>query len=254
MYMPNFAHLGPHGSNCNDFACFCLLQSSGGFFRGWVLGYSASGEQRTLYWSVATEKNLGRKTALYECGPLCEPGKWVHLIATYDGRSLSLYVNGEEAAVVSACAAPPCGAIAYPSATDAATPLTIGGYHNVRMGSVSPHVGSLRMFRISREAISSEDAIIAAKRHADLANSPVQQDVYWAHSTDSPDVVSGPVPGKTVIRVKGRFDPKRSYTAIFESQGKSATSAPNEPSSGNRCPSATLTIRRSVCTHRIGAS
>ena len=53
-------------------------------------------------------------------------------MASYDGSSMALFLDGARVAASPACASPPCGAILYPAAAvghcSARTPMTIGTY------------------------------------------------------------------------------------------------------------------------------
>jgi outer membrane protein assembly factor BamB len=67
--------------------CF---QDNGNFERGWLLGYHDSHP----VFGLCTSRGSGRLTYLQAPTPYVR-GMWFHLLGTYDGREMRLYVNGE---------------------------------------------------------------------------------------------------------------------------------------------------------------
>ena len=66
------------------------IQDNGSFERGWLLGYS--GLNPTF--ALAGKKGSGKLTYLKATTTL-QSGKWYHVVGTYDGQQMSLYVNGK---------------------------------------------------------------------------------------------------------------------------------------------------------------
>ncbi len=89
-------------------------QDNGDYEKGWLLGYN----ETTFLLSVSCESKLHTITSR----TAFEKGKWYHVVGTYDGKTMKLYVNGvEEASGNSAN-----GEIAYPGEAY----YTIGAYHD----------------------------------------------------------------------------------------------------------------------------
>lgn len=83
---------------------FGALQDNGTYERGWLLGYRRS----QFFFGLSSQKNK-RLTYLTDPGGY-ETGQWYHLVGTWDGTTLSLYVDGKLAAT----SKEQSGAIAYP--------------------------------------------------------------------------------------------------------------------------------------------
>jgi hypothetical protein len=112
--------------------------------KGWTTGWRFSGEDRRLSLSLSISVSENAKNPDYYgsvdkydtttgksalgIGPglgklynvewiapagFAEPGDWVHLIATYDGKEVSIYVNGTLRKKESVCNKPACGDIIY---------------------------------------------------------------------------------------------------------------------------------------------
>jgi len=80
------------------------LQDNGNYERGWVLGYDKS----KFYFGLVGTKN-NRLTYLKSAKTI-KTGQWYHVVGTYDGSTLCIYVDGEK----SGSSAAQKGAINYP--------------------------------------------------------------------------------------------------------------------------------------------
>ncbi len=72
------------------------VQDNGGFEKGWILGYSDDRPSFAIS-SKGADDGDGCLTYLTSETPL-EMGHWYHLVGTYDGSVMKLYVNGKLAA------------------------------------------------------------------------------------------------------------------------------------------------------------
>ena len=121
-----------------------IIQDNGGAEKGWVLGYN----QRRFYFGLATkgaDDGDGLMTYL-ESETQYEPGKLYHVVASYDGQVMKIYVNGK----LSGESKQQSGDILYPD--DA--PFALGKY--VDSNENHPHVGRIR--EISIYNIAAKDA------------------------------------------------------------------------------------------------
>lgn len=80
------------------------LQDNGEFEHGWLLGF-----QNSQFSFAMAGKDKSNMTYLAG-GPNFEPGRWHHVVGTYDGASMGLYVDGMRVASSQAQS----GAISYP--------------------------------------------------------------------------------------------------------------------------------------------
>ncbi|MFP6765944.1 MAG: LamG-like jellyroll fold domain-containing protein, partial [Planctomycetaceae bacterium] len=83
---------------------FGIIQDNGDYERGWLLGYRKS----RFFMALVSEKTR-RVTYLQSREPF-EPGHWYHVVGTWDGTTLSLFVDGKQSAVSGALG----GAVVYP--------------------------------------------------------------------------------------------------------------------------------------------
>ena len=105
-----------------------FFQDNGSQESGWVLGYNES----NFYFALASEKT---KKLTYLTGKTnYEPGKIYHVVGTYDGSTMNLYVNG----VLDATSKAQSGKIYYPKQAK----LAVGGY--VDQNENFPLAGTLR--------------------------------------------------------------------------------------------------------------
>ena len=95
------------------------MQDNGSYERGWLLGYRNSRFNFGL-----SSKSTKRLTYLTSSKSF-EHGFWYHVVATYDGKQMTLFVDGQ----IVATSADQSGEIAYPDANKKA-PLIIGAYED----------------------------------------------------------------------------------------------------------------------------
>jgi outer membrane protein assembly factor BamB len=93
--------------------CF---QDNGSFERGWLLGYRNS--QFCFGLSTASQKRLTYLTS----NTMFETGFWYHVTGTYDGKTMTLFVDGKAVATSNDQSGP----VAYPEKA----PLIIGAYED----------------------------------------------------------------------------------------------------------------------------
>lgn len=96
---------------------FGVIQDNGDAESGWLLGYRGS----AFCFALAGERGDGRLTYL-RARDAFVPGRWYHVVGTYDGREQRLYVDGAMAARDTTQSGP----IRYP----ARAPVVIGAYQD----------------------------------------------------------------------------------------------------------------------------
>lgn len=89
-----------------------VMQDNGDYEKGWVFGYTTDRFSLGLASVDADRGGRGYMTYLQSSEPFAF-GKWYHVAATYDGKLLRLYVNGE----FSAETTEQSGDILYPNST-----------------------------------------------------------------------------------------------------------------------------------------
>ena len=198
-------------------------QSGGGYFRGWLLGYTVKSGIITFFWSLSSSGSNKRNTLPFECSTAdCEPGKWIHLVATYNGESSLLYVNGVATTPYRVCddGLASCGPITYPMPPEApsdATPFSIGSYDNAATGLVQSHVGAIAMLRIYDVALDHSNVTLSRSLKAGLFARPLQSDAYWAASTGaspSPTPLVHDAHSVGTVTIRGKF-PLSAYRCSF---------------------------------------
>jgi predicted phosphodiesterase len=131
------------------------VRDDGDVERGWVLGYDERGFTFGLA-SVGADDGNGAMTYL-PAGRIYDIGRWHHVVATYDGASMRLYVDGGLAGVSDAQHGP----ILY----DDDAPFVIGAYRDTN--EHHPHDGRLHDLRMLGRALS--DTEIRAWHDADAS-------------------------------------------------------------------------------------
>lgn len=120
------------------------LQDNGDHEKGWILGYNAS----TFYFGLSTagaDDGNGKMTYL-RAKTKYRLGKFYHLTAVYDGKSMELYVNGKKESQ----SEEQSGDLLYPDAA----PYVIGAYQDA--DEFHPHHGRIREVQVFGEAAKAE--------------------------------------------------------------------------------------------------
>ncbi|MEE2908212.1 MAG: LamG-like jellyroll fold domain-containing protein [Planctomycetota bacterium] len=129
---------------------------------GWVLGY----DNRVFTFGLSTvgaDDGNGMMTYVKGRTPY-EEGKLYHVVATYDGETVRLYVNGKldaESQVQS-------GDVLYPEKA----PFTLGAYHDDN--EYQQHIGRLMDVRLYDLAAGNDWVSHQFDHHADRANLPAR--------------------------------------------------------------------------------
>jgi hypothetical protein len=149
----------------------CLFQNHFDAERGFLLGY----ETDRFVFGLATESAADR------AGPMTyirsqkrfTPGRWYHLVATYDGQRMKLWVNGK----LEGESAEQFGPIRYPGSD---VPLTIGRYRNGSDPTDGynnneddvPFLGAIREVALYTHALSDREVAASFAPKRDLADAP----------------------------------------------------------------------------------
>lgn len=134
------------------------FQDNGSYERGWVLG--ARGGRP--FFAVASE---GTRTLTYlRDDQEIQPGKWYHLVGTYDGKVHRLFVNGRLAGESTAQQ----GKILYPSHAW----YTIGAYRDDN--EFNALVGSLRTIAVYDRALEADRVRARSEKLKALTDSPAE--------------------------------------------------------------------------------
>jgi outer membrane protein assembly factor BamB len=175
-------------------------QDNGSYEKGWLLGYNDT----NFVFSVSTASKLNTISSK----TVFEKGKWYHVIGTYDGKSMKLYVNGLEETVGNAAN----GDIAYPDKAY----YTIGAYrdqdeffrmkgtiHRVRIYGNALPPAEIRSLHAKGKSIFPRGVNYTVKPHLRF-DSPRSATVYW--ETDEPgNAILRYGQGKTLdLEVKGK--------------------------------------------------
>ena len=121
------------------------IQDNGDHEKGWVLGYDEQGFTFGLSTTGADDGD-GRMTYL-RAAPPYTPGRWHHVVATFDGTRTRLYVDGALAAETEEQS----GEVLY----DLEAPVVLAGYRDA--DEDYPHDGRLLEARIEGEALTSAE-------------------------------------------------------------------------------------------------
>jgi predicted phosphodiesterase len=132
------------------------FQDNGDYERGWVLGL----EKHSIFFDLASDKDKGLRTV---SSREIELGKWYHVVATYDGETQKLYLNGELVSQFSRHS----GDIIYPPKGW----LTIGSYKDDNENY--PMKGSIRQIKLYDNALTREEITAGYNSNKDLTDLPV---------------------------------------------------------------------------------
>lgn len=149
----------------------CLFQNHFDADRGFLLGYDTD----RFVFGLAAESTIGRASPMTFIRGQTRfvPGKWYHLVATYDGRRMKLWVNGQ----LDGESAEQSGPIRYPGNGVA---LTIGRYRNGTDPAAGynnneddvPLVGAIREVALYGRALPEKDVAAAFAANRELADAP----------------------------------------------------------------------------------
>ena len=137
-----------------------VIQDDGAHEKGWVVGYN----QRRFYFGLATEgADDGNGLLTYlESQTQYEVGKLYHLVASYDGEVMRLFVNGQ----LSGESKTQSGDILYPDEA----PFVLGKY--LDSNEDHPHIGRIREVAIYDVAAKAAWAKHEFEHQSKLANLP----------------------------------------------------------------------------------
>ena len=125
------------------------IQDNGSYERGWILGYT----ENKFSFAVASEKEPTVLTYLLASAPFT-PGTWYHVVGTYDGTTMKIFVDGELKGTSTAQSGP----ISYPPKAR----FELAAYHDDDENF--PLDGMLHEVRIYDVALDPE----LVKKHAAL--------------------------------------------------------------------------------------
>ncbi len=132
------------------------VQDNGSYERGWILGYNGS------RYSFAVSSKGSPKLTYLAAGEDFVPGAWYHVVGTYDGERLRVFVNG----VLGSESQAQQGEINYPPKAF----YEIGAYHdddeNFRLA------GMLHEVCVYRRALSADEVREHFQKKADLFPGP----------------------------------------------------------------------------------
>lgn len=118
------------------------VQDNGSYERGWLLGYNGS----RFSFAVCGKQGPGNLTYL-AAGPDFQPGTWHHVVGTYDGREMRVYVDGQLKATSTAQKGP----IDYPPQAF----YEIGAYHD--KDEFFRLTGMIHEVRVYRRVLRAEE-------------------------------------------------------------------------------------------------
>jgi outer membrane protein assembly factor BamB len=121
------------------------VQDNGDFEKGWVLGTYKHKFTFGLS-TVGADDGDGRLTYL-DSRTVYEPGAWYHVVATYDGRTQSIYVDGR----LKNSSAVQSGAILYPKQGH----FALGAYHDEN--ELHRMAGQIHEVSLYRRALSADE-------------------------------------------------------------------------------------------------
>lgn len=136
------------------------IQDNGGYEKGWLLGYDENVFTFALS-SEGADDGDGLLTYLPAALPF-KRGQWHHVVATYDGEQMRLYLDGEVCAVSDAQSGP----IKY----DATAPFVMGAYLDADEAYF--HDGRLWEVQLADRAWSDAEVAAAFTAHAERVELP----------------------------------------------------------------------------------
>jgi len=224
--------------------------------KGWSLTYSHLEDSTTLIFTISLQGNVlnaqlasFRKVKVRVSPPLSN-GEWNHLVASYDGSSIKIYVNGQLLGSEQACDSPPCGNILYPGdrvnvGNCPPTPFTIGTYVNDAQKIFSPHMGAIQSMRVFKNALNSSQVRVLYFMHSGtLRKSAILENEYWVQGSNpamnvyspSKDFMAAANPVRFSLR--GRFSMNAASNVTYKCQFSSLFSQQESSAATIRCSNA----------------
>lgn len=132
------------------------MQDNGSYEKGWILGYSGEAFGFILS-SVDASDGDGDLTKVVSTN-MFEIEKWYHLAATYDGKEIKLFVNGN----LEGSSKEQSGDILYPDSGY----FDIGAYHDLNEYNVME--GEILMASLYEKALSEKEIVEKSEKYKDL--------------------------------------------------------------------------------------